>query len=467
MAQLVLAATIGLRKLASLQRAPSMETFSHVLRGLLGIAAFVGLATLLSDNRKAIAWRVVVMGLALQIAFAALVIYFGPVRALVEWVGARFVDLLGFTNEGSKFVFGSLADQGKHGVVFAIGILPSIIFFSAFSSMLYYLGILQKVVYAFAWVMSRTMRLSGAETLSASANIFLGQTEAPLLIKPYLAAMTRSEILCIMTGGMATIAGAVMIAYISFLGGSDPGEQVRFATHLITASVISAPAALMTAKILVPQTEPVDRSLEISREKIGTNLLDAICLGTTDGLRLALNVGAMLIVFTALVAMTNAMLGWIGHPHTFAVGGRTLFDYPGIDRWIESATGGTFKSLSLEFVLGLLYAPIAWLIGIDNRDLMVSGSLLGTRTVLNEFVAYLQMGQMKSAGVYANPRNLVIMTYALCGFANIVSIGIQVGGIGALAPNQRGNLAKLGVKAMVGGTIACLLTACVAGMLIG
>ena len=443
-----------------------METFHHVVRGLIGIVAFIGLAVLLSTNRRAINWRLVVMGLVLQFTFAALVIYFGPVRAIVEWVGARFVDLLGFTNEGSKFVFGSLADQTKHGVVFAIGILPSIIFFSAVTSMLYYLGILQKIVYAFAWVMTKTMNLSGAESLSASANIFLGQTEAPLLIKPYLPTMTRSEILCIMTGGMATIAGAVMIAYISFLGGTDPQQQILFATHLITASVISAPAALMTSKIMLPQTEPVDRSLDISQEKIGSNLLDAVCLGTTDGLRLAVNVGAMLIVFTALVALANAILGWVGNPHALSVGVHTLVSYPGINHWVESVTHGTYKTFSLEFVLGVLYAPVAWLIGIDTHDIMMSGSLLGTRTVLNEFVAYLNMGDLKTSGVFTNPRTLIIMTYALCGFANIVSIGIQVGGIGALAPTQRENLAKLGVKSMIGGTIACMLTACVASMLI-
>lgn len=438
----------------------------HVTRGLIGIVAFIGLAVLLSENRKAINWRLVVMGMLLQFTFAGLVIYAGPVRAIVEWVGNRFVDLLAFTNEGSKFLFGSLADSQKHGVVFAIGILPSIIFFSAFSSLLYYLGILQKIVYFFAWVMTRTMNLSGAESLSASANIFLGQTEAPFLIKPYLPSMTRSEILCIMVGGMATIAGAVMIAYISFLGGADPKQQVLFATHLITASVISAPAAVMTAKILVPQTETVSRDLSVSREKIGSNLLDAVCLGTTDGLKLAVNVGAMLIVFTAMVALVNALLGWFGNPHVIGMGSHTWLAYPGINHWVESVTGGTYKTFSLEFILGVLYAPIAWLIGIDGKDLMVSGSLLGTRTVLNEFVAYLDLGQLKDAGGFSNPRTVIILTYALCGFANIVSIGIQVGGIGALAPSQRENLAKLGVKSMIGGTIACMLTACVAGMLI-
>lgn len=443
-----------------------MDILSHVIRGLAGIAAFIGLAVLFSENRRAINWRLVVTGILLQIAFAAAVIYLTPVRAVVEWVGARFVDLLAFTNEGSKFLFGSLADSNKHGVVFAIGILPSIIFFSAFSSMLYYLGILQRVVHGFAWVMAKTMKLSGPESLSASANIFLGQTEAPFLIKPYLPTLTRSEVLCVMTGGMATIAGAVMIAYISFLGGADPAQQVVFATHLITASVISAPAAIMTSKILLPQTEPVNQNLDVSREKIGTNLLDAVCLGTTDGLKLAVNVGAMLIVFTALIALVNAVLGWVGNEHTLSFGSTALFTYPGVNHWVESVTGGTYKTLSLEFLLGVIYAPIAWLIGIDRGDLMVSGSLLGTRTVLNEFVAYLNMSQLKESGVLTNPRTLVILTYALCGFANIVSIGIQVGGIGALAPSQRANLASLGVKSVIGGTIACMLTACVAGMLI-
>lgn len=430
-----------------------MEILNHVFRGLLGIAVFVSLAVLLSENRKAINWRLVLAGLALQFIFAALVIHVGFVRAVVEAIGTFFVQLLGFTNEGTRFLFGSLVDKSKHGLVFGLSVLPSVIFFSAFTSALYYLGVLQKIVYAFAWVMSKTMKLSGAESLSASANIFLGQTEAPLLIKPYLATMTRSEMLCVMIGGMATIAGAVMIAYISFLGGSDPQQQVLFATHLITASVISAPAALMISKILLPQTEIVNRELDVSKEKIGANLIDAICLGTTDGLKLAVNIGGMLIVFTALIALLNYVLGsWIGAP-------------TGLNDWVRSATHGNYPAFSLEFILGVIYTPIAWLIGIDDSHLMISGQLLGTRTVLNEFIAYLQLGDLKAAGKFVDQRSLIIMTYALCGFANFVSIGIQVGGIGALAPDQRQNLAKLGVKALIGGSIACFLTACVAGML--
>lgn len=443
-----------------------METLTHVLRGAFGYAALIGIAIALSYNRRQIPWRIVAAGVLLQFLFAALVLYVTPIRGVVEWVGNLFVSLMGFTGEGVKFVFGSLADTNRHGVIFAIGILPSIIFFSAFTSLLYYLGILQKIVYAYAWVISKVMPLSGAETLSASANIFLGQTEAPFLIKPYLPTLTRSEMLTIMIGGMATIAGAVMIAYIAFLGGDDPKQQVMFATHLITASVINAPAGLMISKIILPQTEAVNRDLAVSKEKIGTNLVDAICLGTTDGLKLAVNVGAMLIAFTALIAMFNALFGWIGAPHTFGVGGTTLFNYPGINGWVESITDGVFKTFSLEFIFGVVYAPIAWLIGIDYGHLLQSGQLLGTRTVLNEFVSFLQLGQMKANGTLTDPRTVIILTYAMCGFANIVSIGIQIGGIGSLAPNQRPTLAALGVKAMLGGTIACYLSACVASMLV-
>ncbi len=431
-----------------------MEQLTHVLRGLFGLAAFVGIAVLLSENRRAINWRVAFIGLGLQFVFAALVIYAPPVRYAVEAVGAFFVKLLGFTGEGVKFVFGSLVDQQKHGVVFGLSILPSIIFFSAFTSALYYLGVLQKIVWAFAWLMTKAMKLSGPETLSASANVFLGQTEAPLLIKPYLANMTRSELLCVMVGGMATVAGAVLVAYISFLGGTDPREQVIFATHLITKSVISAPAALMLAKILVPQTEPVSTALEVNKEKIGANFLDAVCLGTTDGIKLAVNVGGMLIVFTAGVAMINYVLSnWLGDPL-------------GLNAWVASVTGGAFSAFSLDFIFGMVFAPIAWLMGISNDALLQSGALLGTRSVLNEFVAFLQLGEMKATGVYTDPRNLMIMTYALCGFANLVSIGIQIGGIGAIAPSQRENLAKLGVKAFIGGSLACFMAAAIAGILV-
>lgn len=440
-----------------------MDTFLHIGRGLLGIASFVGIAWAFSCNKKAINWRLVGAGLVLQIAIGALVLHVAPVRAVFGAVGSFFIRLLSFTHEGVELVFGWLANIAggnvenlaftQGGPIFAVTILPSIIFFAAFTSALYRLGILQMIVYAFAWMLSKTMKLSGAETLSTAANIFVGQTEAPLLIKPYLATMTRSEMLTIMVGGMANIAGGVMAAYIVFLGGNDPQEQMRWATHLLVASVISAPAALLISKILVPQTEEIDRNLRLNEEKPGENLLDAICLGTTDGVKLAVNVGAMLIVFTALVALVNWMLS------------DGLGTWTGLNTLIANATGGLYKSLSLEFLFGLVGAPIAWLIGVDSPNLLVAGQLLGERAVLNEFYAYLSMNKLQASGVLTDDRTRVIMTYALCGFANIVSIGIQIGGIGALAPNKRSELARLGWLALLGGSLSCFLMACVATML--
>jgi CNT family concentrative nucleoside transporter len=429
-----------------------VETSGEIWRGFLGIAVFLGVAVLFSSDRKNIPWRVVGMGLVLQFVLAGLVMHVTPVRMAVEVVGMFFVQLLGFTAEGTRFLFGSLLDEQSHGVVFALSVLPSIVFFSAFSAALYYLGVLQKIVHGMAWIFSRTMRLSGPETLSASANVFLGQTEAPLLIRPWLAGMTKSEILCIMIGGMATVAGAVMIAYISLLGGGDPEQQLLFATHLLTKSVITVPAALMIAKILLPQTEPVDTSLHLAQESNGVNLLDAICRGTTDGVKLAVNVGAMLLVFTALVALVNHVLeGWIGGP-------------TGLNALVSEWSGGVFDGFSLDFLLGMVFAPVAWLMGISGDAVLVSGALLGERTVLNEFVAFVKLGELKATGVFADPRNLMILTYALAGFANIVSIGVQIGGIGGLAPSQRETLARFGWRALLGASLACFLTGAVAGI---
>ena len=429
-----------------------METSGEIWRGFLGIAVFLGVAVLFSSDRKNIPWRVVGVGLVLQFVLAGLVMHVTPVRMAVELVGMFFVQLLGFTAEGTRFLFGSLLDEKDHGMIFALSVLPSIVFFSAFSAALYYLGILQKIVHGMAWIFSKTMRLSGPETLSASANVFLGQTEAPLLIRPWLAGMTKSEILCIMIGGMATVAGAVMIAYISLLGGGDPEQQLMFATHLLTKSVITVPAALMIAKILLPQTEPVDQSLHLAQESNGVNLLDAICRGTTDGVKLAVNVGAMLLVFTALVALVNFVLeGWLG-------------EVTGLNALVAEWSGGVFDGISLDFLLGMIFAPVAWLMGISGDAVLVSGALLGERTVLNEFVAFVRLGELKATGVFADPRNLMILTYALAGFANIVSIGVQIGGIGGLAPSQRETLARFGWKALLGASLACFLTGAVAGI---
>ena len=429
-----------------------METIFESLRGMAGIVVFIGIAVLFSSDRKNIPWRVVVVGLLLQFVLAGVVMHVPIVRSAVELVGMFFVQLLGFTGEGTRFLFGSLLDEQSHGMIFALSVLPSIVFFSAFSAALYYLGILQMIVHGMAWIFSKTMRLSGPETLSASANVFLGQTEAPLLIRPWLAGMTKSEILCVMIGGMATVAGAVMIAYISLLGGADPQQQLVFATHLLTKSVITVPAALLIAKILLPQTEPVDQSLHLAQEGNGVNLLDAICRGTTDGVKLAVNVGAMLLVFTALVALVNFVLeGWIG-------------EVTGLNGLVAEWSGGVFDGISLDFLLGMIFAPVAWLMGISGDAVLVSGALLGERTVLNEFVSFVKLGELKATGAFADPRNLTILTYALAGFANIVSIGVQIGGIGGLAPSQRETLARFGWRALLGASLACFMTGAVAGI---
>jgi concentrative nucleoside transporter, CNT family len=429
--------------------------FNHVMRGLLGIAAFIGVAILFSENRRAIPWRLVAAGLLLQIICGVLVLKVDFVRVAVDLVGQGFVKVLEFNEAGSRFLFGPLIDPSQSwGFLLAFKILPTIIFFSALTSLLFYWGILQKIVYGFAWVMSKTMQLSGAESLSASANIFLGQTEAPLLIKPYLATMTRSELAAVMVGGMANIAGAVLVAYIGMLGGTDPEKQMLFAKHLITASLMSAPASLYIAKILVPQTDRVNEAITVPKEKIGSNSLEAIAIGTTDGVKLAVNVGAMLIVFTAFVAMANGILGsqWVG-------------GWTGLNEIIAANTGGRYTTLSLQYVLGLIFAPAAWLMGIDSGALMLSGQVIGEKTILNEFFAYGTLGKLIETGQLPDTRAQVILTYALCGFANIASIGILIGGIGVLAPNQRPVLAQLGVKALIGGTLCCFLGASIAAML--
>ena len=427
----------------------------YILRALFGMAVLIGVAVLFSSNRKRIPWRLVGIGMALQFIIAVLVLKVDIVRVGVDAVSNFFVRILDFNRAGTEFLFGSLiTNTASFGFLFAFNVLPTIIFFSALTSLLFYLGILQKIVYGFARVMTRTMNLSGAESLSASANIFLGQTEAPLLVRYYLPTMTRSELLAVMVCGMASIAGAVLVAYISILGGQDPAQQLVFAKHLITASVMSAPAGLLVAKILEPQVEPVNQEMFISPDNIGDSALEAIANGTTDGVKLAVNVGAMLLVFTAMIALVNWVL-------SAGLGGWT-----GINAWIANASGGRYAELSMQAIMGVIFAPLAWLMGIDYGQLIVSGQVIGEKTILNEFYAYATLGKMKEAGTITDPRTLVILTYALCGFSNIASIGIQIGGIGALAPNQKPTLAQLGVKSLIGGSIATFLMACVASMLI-
>jgi len=430
-------------------------SFMDLIRGLIGILSMLGIAWLFSQNRKAIDWKLVGIGVGLQIAIAILVLQAPVIGEGINAVAGGLVTLLGYSDAGAAFMFGSLIDTSQFGYIFAFKILPTIVFFSALMAVLYYLGILQKVVYAFAWVMSKTMRLSGAESLAAAGNIFVGQTEAPLLVRPYLERMTRSEIMALMTGGFATIAGGVFAAYVDYLGGGDKAQQLDFAKHLITASVMSAPAAIVLAKIIVPETEEVNRDLEVPKDKIGANVLDALSNGILDGLKLAVNVGVMLMVFTAMMAMLNGFFGsWIG-------------EWTGLNDWVVSFTDGRYNEFNLQFILGLIGAPIAWLLGVPNEDILLVGQLLGEKTILNEFFAYASLGEIKQAGLIVNYKSVVIATYALCGFANFASIGIQIGGIGTLAPNKRKMLSQLGLRALLAGTLAAFLTATIAGVLVG
>lgn len=427
-----------------------------LMRGLLGMVVLIGIAWAISLGRKRIDWMLVAKGILLQIVLAILILKVPHVFRIFDSIAGFFVTILDFTEAGANFVLGAwpdylivenVAEDNKSfviGYVFAFKVLPTIVFFAAFSSLLYYLGILQKIVYVLAWVMSRFMKMSGAESLAAAANVFIGQTEAPLVVKPYLERMSRSEIMCLMTGGMATIAGGVFAAFIGFLG-------EEYAIHLLTASIISAPAAIVFAKIIYPEDSPetLNKSLDISKDRAGNNILDAITNGTVDGLKLAINVGAMLLVFIAMIAMVNYMLGeWIG-------------SWTGLNELIAEKTGGDFKGLSLEYLFGLVFAPIAWLLGVPWTDCMSVGELLGTKTIINEFVAY---ANLPTANL-AYKKSWIISTYALCGFANFSSIGIQIGGIGAIAPSQRKTLTELGVRAMIGGTLACFMTGVIAGVL--
>lgn len=431
-------------------------SFTSIWRGVLGMVFLLTVCYLLSSSRKKINWRLVLTGLALQLLFAILVLKVDVVAQAFDWVSDKVVKFLNFSEKGSEFLFGGLVtDMDTFGYIFAFKVLPTIVFFSAFTSLLYYLGVLQKIVKGFAWVMSKTMHLSGAESLAAAANIFIGQTEAPLVVKPYLDKMTKSEMLCLMVGGMATIAGGVLAAFIAFLGGDSDAEKIIFTKHLLTASIMSAPAAIIIAKMLYPETETVDKKLNISKDKIGSNVLDAISRGTTEGLKLAVNVGAMLLVFTAIMAVLN----WITED-----GFGSLF---GINEAIVEYTDGRYSGLSMQYILGNIFSPVAWIIGVPAEDITVVGQLLGEKTILNEFFAYASLSELKAAGAIVNYRSIVIATYALCGFANFASIGIQIGGIGVLAPSQRNTLAKFGIKALIGGTVAALLTATIAGMLIG
>lgn len=450
--------------------------FNDLVRGAIGVVSLLALAYAFSSDRSSIHWRIVVGGLIIQTALACVFFLGGSAGDFFQWMANLFVTVINFTNDGTAVIFGPiLTNAGEaeevfglgKGFIFAFQVLPTIVFFSALASLLYYLGILQRVVYALAWVMKRFMRLSGAESLATAANVFVGQTEAPLVVKPYVPKMTRSEIMALMTGGMATIAGGVLVAYIGILGGADQAKQQEFAKFLLCASLMNAPAALMIAKILVPETEPIDEDLIIPKESVGTNVLDAVANGTSQGLKLALNVAAMIIAFVALIALVNALLSdGVGGFYVDSTGVHLDRDKGWLNGIVRNLSGGeeaVFSTLSLESICGFLFAPLAALIGIESGDLLQSGSLLGKKIIINEFVAYLDLGQLNGSNAIS-PKSAFLLTFALCGFANFSSIGIQLGGIGTLAPEQRPTLAELGLKAMFGGALASLLTASIAGM---
>ena len=425
-----------------------------IFRGLLGMLVLVVIGTLLSRDRKNIPWKTVGIGLIFQIALAISVLYVPFVRVGFEFFGRLFVKVLDFTKVGSEFLFGSLVDFNQFGMIFAFQILPTIVFFSALTSLLFYWGIIQRIVWALAWVFTKLMKLSGAEALSVAGNIFLGQTESPLMIKAYLPKMNNSEIMLVMTGGMATLAGGVLAAYIGMLGGNDPVLRLEFAKHLLTASVMAAPGAVIFSKILVPNPDTVNKDIKVSKDKIGSNVLDAITNGTSEGLKLAVNVAAMLLAFLALIAMFNFTFGKIGA-------------WTGLNDLIAQGTGGRYNELSIQFILGYTFAPIMWLIGICPHDMVLVGRLLGEKLILTEFIGYISLSELKSAGVFLEHKSVIMATYILCGFANFASIGIQIGGIGALAPNKRVTLSKFGMHALIAGTLASLMSATIIGMILG
>ena len=430
-------------------------TLEGFLRGLLGITFLILTTYFLSNNKKAINWKTASTGLLLQLILAVGVLKISWVKMVFESAGKIFVKILDFTMEGTKFLFGDLVSAENFGNVFIFSILPTVIFFAALTSILFYLGIIQKVVRVMAMLLSKLLGVSGPESLSVAGNIFLGQTESPLMIKAYLEKMSKSEILLVMIGGMATVAGGVLAAYIGFLGGEDPELKVYYAKHLLTASVMAAPGAIVISKILYPETEKIDSDVQVSQDKIGSNFLDAISIGTSEGLKLAANIAAMLLVFIAFIALINYVLSGFG-------------ELTNLNAWISDKT--VYSELSLELILGYIFAPVMWLIGVAKEDVTLMGQLLGIKLAASEFIGYIQLSDLKDASnlIHLNyQKSIIIATYMLCGFANFASIGIQIGGIGALEPKQRKNLSQFGFKALIGGTLASLLSATIAGMIIG
>jgi len=430
-------------------------SITSIVRGIIGLSSIILIAYLLSNNKKRIDWRTIIIGLSTQLVIAVAVLRVEFVRMIFEKIGQGFLAIVTFTNQGSKILFGELADSSKYGEIFVFQVLPVIIFFSALTSVLYYYRIIQKVVSGLAWMLTKFLNISGQESLAVAGNIFLGQTEAPLLVKGYLDKMNKSEYFLLMTGGMATVAGSVLAAYIGFLGGDDPIQRIEVAKNLIIASVMAAPGAIVISKLMFPQTEEVTKNIEISTDVTGTNLLSAITNGTRDGIKMAVNVGAMLLVFLALIALVNGIFYQIA-------------DIFGLNNWIEQNTD--YQSFSLELILGYLFAPLMWLIGIAVEDMYLMGQLLGIKLAASEFVAYIELASLQDVGNALHltyQKSVIMATIMLCGFANFASIGIQIGGIGILAPGKSKLLTELGFKAMIAGTLVSLLSATFVGMLLG
>ena len=426
-----------------------------VLRGLLGLFVLLTIAIAFSTDRKNIAWKTVGIGLLIQLTLAIGILRIGWIQSIFEAMGELFVSILDFTNAGSIFLFGDLMNVDSYGFIFVFQILPTIVFFAALTSLLFYLGVIQVVVKFLALGVTKVLKISGAESLSVIGNIFLGQTEAPLMIKAYLERMNKSEILLVMIGGMATVAGGVLAAYIGFLGGNDPVMRLEFAKHLLAASVMAAPGAIVIAKILYPQTESINNEVSVSIDNIGSNALDAISNGTVEGIKLATTIGGMLLVFVALIAMCNGILGWVG-------------DWTTLNDWVAANT--IYDGFSLEAILGFLFAPLMWIMGVPTPDIMPMGQLLGIKLAASEFVGYIQLAELKDPVNMVHlqyQKSIIMATYMLCGFANFASIGIQIGGIGSLAPGQRKVLSQFGVRALIGGTLASLISAVIAGAIIG
>ncbi len=425
------------------------------LRGLVGVALLFGIAWLFSQNRKGVNWRLVGGGLIVHILLGILIIKVQFVNVIFSWMSGAFVKTLSFSEVGTDFVLGKFSHKAEWGFVFAFHVLPAIVFFAALTGLLYHLGVLQFVVRLIAQCFSKAMQLSGAESLSMAGNIFMGQTEAPLLVKPFIPKMTKSELMCLMTGGMATISGGVLAGYVVFLGGDDIAERTRFATYLLSASFMNAPVAIIMSKIMVPESDThlVDKELTVFESHRAANFIDALARGTGDGINMVIKIVGMIVVFISLIALLNYMLGFVG-------------EIMGLNEVVASMSGGVYQSLSMEFLLGQCFRLVAVVIGVSWAESLQVGSLLGQKLVLNEFIAYTSLAEMKES-VSISDRSIIISTYALCGFANFGSIAIQIGGIGSLVPEQQENLSKLGVRALIAATMATLVTANTAGVLLG